>query len=287
MLLTVCAVLFPMAAHSGRDVVADGEFTVHVEDSETVLHARDRALKGAMNGIIADKFGTVVGKASFSNVSGGDGTGKAEYRSYSQFEVKGEWLETLEEPVFTDSYSGSDHFITVRVKGRIREIKSAPVSFQAKLLRQGTADWNESEDFHDGDSIYLSFVTPTRGFLAVYLDDNSGEVFRLLPYPKQEELPQLSADKRYVFFSRDRNVAPREIDRSLVNEYHLTCSSSKEVNELYIIFSPNSFSLHRHYGKSNYSLPRLSFDDFQKWLTKNRRIDTGMCVETKYIIISK
>ena len=66
----------------------------------------------------------------------------------------------------------------------------------------------------------------------------------------------------------------------------MTCSREIEYNDIYIIFSPNAFTKVNTNESTEDVLPRqLSFEDFQKWLVKLRKIDKEAIVNNKQISI--
>ena len=66
----------------------------------------------------------------------------------------------------------------------------------------------------------------------------------------------------------------------------MTCSREIEYNDIYIIFSPNAFTKANTNESTEDVLPRqLSFEDFQKWLVKLRKIDKEAIVNNKQISI--
>ena len=171
------------------------------------------------------------------------------------------------------------------VTGRIREIVSAGIDFLAKVLRNGTEEKFESSDFRSGDDMYLYFRSPVDGYLTVYLlDETTQEVFCLLPYRGSGDgAYRIQHDRPYILFSaKDEPQNP-----SLVDEYTMTCSREVEYNDLYVIFSPSSFSKANASASDDEVLPRqLSYEDFQKWLVKARKRDAQMSLVITNITIN-
>ena len=94
----------------------------------------------------------------------------------------------------------------------------------------------------------------------------------------------VEANKRYVLFSI-KNAAPEL--KPYVDEYTMTCSHEQEMNQVYVVFSTNSF-VKAIDNKHDEGLPReLSYDDFQKWLAKCRARDTNMVLKKTTITINK
>lgn len=123
------------------------------------------------------------------------------------------------------------------------------------------------------------------GYVAAYLIDNENTAYCLLPYKGQKEgNVRVEAGKRYVFGSVGC-AAPEE--KPIVDEYFMTCSQQQEVNQLYVIFSPNAF-----YKKVDCEidkgLPRmLSAEAFQEWLSACRMKDPQMNVSRKILTVTK
>ena len=282
----VCVVAGLFAVNSlwaqKMDVVEAG-YTFVIPDDMPPAKAMQVALQHAQLKAIADTYGTVVGITDVLTMTESD----TKMLSFGETEVKGEWIETIGEPEFIRSVRNNHFLVTARVKGRIREIVMAEVEFEAKILRNGYDDKFESEEFKDGDDLYLSFRSPVDGYLTVYLYDGADDVYCLLPYSGQSDgNVKVKAKKRHLIFSSRHPHSG--IKSHLIDEYTMTCTKPMEHNRLYVIFSPNMFTKALDNASSEEALPRvLSFQDFQKWLTKCRKRDLQMCVDVKTISISK
>lgn len=266
-------------AQKEKTVVA--EYTYIGSKSETIEQAEQRALEYAKIKAIADAFGTIVSQTNITH------TGNAEdnFMSISGSDVKGEWIETTKEPVFQSSIEDGMPVVKVTVKGRIREIVSAKVDFKSIVLKNGTEDKYASENFRNGDDLFVSFQTPTAGYVAVYLVDNDGQAFCLLPYQNQETgIYPVRANQHYVFFS-EQHAAPQE--RSLVDHLYMTCDRPTELNQLFVIFSPNEFTKAVD-NQVSVGLPRqLPETEFHKWLAKCRKHDTQMAIQKFTLSLKK
>lgn len=171
------------------------------------------------------------------------------------------------------------------VSGKARELVATQNSFVAKILKNGTEDRFESDNFKSGDELYLSYQSSTKGYVAVYLIDDSKNAYCLLPYQSsQDGKVGVDANTRYVFFN-SKTAAPL-FQPADVDEYKMTCEKAAETNYIYIISSPNPFI--KAIDNAVAGLPReLKYEDFQKWLTKNRTADKDMQVEIKNISVKK
>lgn len=243
-----------------------GEYTYHVPDNISLEEGKHTAIKRAKIQALADAFGTLVSQNNSTFVKNENGKSSVDFLSIGGSDVKGEWIETIGEPQFDIFYESNMLTIKVSIDGKAREIKNAGIDFEAKLLRNGTEEKYESDEFQNGDDLYLYFKSPINGYLAVYLlDENTQQVFCLLPYKSSgEPAYKIVHDKPYVFFSCQK----AEGNPNAVNEYTMTCEHSKEQDTIYIVFSPNMFA--KAFAEDEDTrLPRqLSLKEFQKWLGK-------------------
>lgn len=272
--LLLLFVLFTFPVFSQQMKTVEGEYTYHAPENVTPEEAKRTALDRAKIQALADVFGTIVSQTNSTHVQNRNGKSDIDFMSIGGSEVKGEWIETTGESQYSISYEQGMLVVKVSVKGKAREIVSAQIDIKVKVLRNGTEDRFESDEFHDGDDLYLSFVSPVSGYLAVYLVDAEQKAYCLLPYQKQEDgIYNIKSNKRYLFFNKKE--AEKELTH-LVDEYTMTCSKETERNTIYIVFSPNAFAKACDNSVSE-DLPReLDYADFQKWITKQRKHDEKM-----------
>lgn len=284
-LFILSLILSSLTALAQKLKTVEGKYTYHAPENVTMEQAKRTALDRAMIQALADEFGTIVSQSNATRVENQNGQTNIDFLSIGGSEVKGEWIETISEPIYNIRYEGDMLVVSVKVKGKAREIVSAGIDFQAKVLRNGTDDKFESDQFRSGDDLYLSFISPVSGYLAVYLVDADNQAYCLLPYRNQSEgIYPVKANQRYLFFNAKE--APQN-ERSNVDEYVMTCSRSSEQNQIYIIFSPNQF-VKATDNQSNATLPReLKFEDFQSWLTKCRKHDKEMNLRMISITINR
>lgn len=284
--VSVCIFLFCFVSLFAQKVKkVECEYIYHAPENISIEQAKIIALERAKIQALAEAFGTVVVQTNATHVENRNGNSEVDFLSVGGSEVKGEWLETIGEPEYNIFYEQNMLIVKVTVKGRAKEIVTSAIPLQAKILCNGTDDKFESDTFKNNDDLYLSFISPVSGYIAVYLIDNEKNAFCLLPYQNQQKgQMQISANQRYVFFSV--NDAPIEI-RSYVDEYVMTCTRTVEYNQVCIIFSPNPFFKAADTSETE-GLPRqLDFKSFQEWLVKCRKIDADMNVINKIIKIKK
>lgn len=262
----------------------DGEYTYIVPENVDLEKAKIIALERVKLQLIANEFGTIVSQSNSTLVKNKNGKSSVDFFSLGGSEVKGEWIETIGEPIYKTEVIGELLAVKVWIKGKIREINSPSIDFIAHILRNGTEDKFEDEAFKDGDDLFLSFQAPVNGYVAVYLVDNDNTAFCLLPYQNQDSgNVKIIANEKYVFFST--KLASDDL-RQYTEEYTMTCSYTQELNQIYVIFSQNPF-VKATDNKIKESMPRvLSNKEFQKWLSKNRIRDNRMTFKKYSITIT-
>jgi len=287
--LLIFFVIFTLPVCAQKTHNVKGEYTYYAPENVTPEQAKRTALENAKLMALADEFGTSMSEDVRSGGKVINGKSEEYFFSQGSSEVKGEWIETTDEPEYDIRYEGGQLIVTCRVKGKAREIVNAAIDFKAKVLCNGKEDKFESTQFKNEDDLYLSFQSPVNGYLAVYLEDGEGLVYCLLPYRAQKDgIYPIEANRHYLFF--DPKSAPAG-EQALVDEYFLTCNGSTEYNQIYIIFSPNQFTKASDSDKSvqdGLTLPRqLPREDFYKWLAKCRKHDVGMNVKKVGVTVEK
>lgn len=283
--LVITLTLFSLTVLAQKTKTVEGEYTYHAPENVTLEQARRTALERAKIQALADEFGTIVSQTELSRVENVNGKSDVNFLSFGGTEVKGEWIETIGEPIYNIRYEGNMLVISCSVKGKAREIVSAQIDFTAKVLRNGTEEKFESAEFRNGDDLYLLFQSPVKGYLAVYLMDADGQAFCLLPYRSQTEgVYPVKANQRYVFFNE--RLAPSS-ERPQVDEYVMTTDRSSEYNQIYVIFSPNQF-VKAVDDNARDGLPHeLKRETFHRWLAKCRKSDKDMNLRIFTITINK
>lgn len=278
-LLSVAVVSF---AQKVQKVTAT--YTYYVPENVTLEEAKHTALDRAKISAIADAFGTLVTQSNSTVITNQNGESDNRFFSLGGSEIKGEWVETTKEPTYNIRYEYGMLVVSVEVSGRIREIVSEGIDFTAKILRNGTEEKFESNEFRSGDDMYLFFKSPVDGYLTVYLlDETTREVYCLLPYKASAEgAYRIEHDQTYILFSaKDEKKNP-----NIVDEYTMTCGREEEMNDIFVIFSPNPFTKAVVNDSSDEVLPRqLSYEDFQKWLVKCQKKDNQISIKNKQINI--
>lgn len=281
--LLLFVLTLPASAQKAKKV--KGEFTYYALENESMVEAKRKALEQAKIKALADKFGVSVSENTESRGKIHNGQADENFIIIGGTEVKGEWIETTGEPQYDIRYEGGQLIVTCMVKGKAREIVASSIDFKAKVLCNGIEDKFENTHFKNGDDLYLSFFSPVKGYLAVYLEGEDGQVSCLLPYRCQKDgICPIDANRRYLFFD-PKSVPANEM--AMVDEYYMTCGDASEYNRVWIIFSPNPFTKASDNAVQE-NLPRqLSYGDFRTWLSKCRNRDKDMQLKEVGVTVEK
>lgn len=274
-------------AYSQKTKTVSASYTYYAPETMSIEEAKRTALDRAKIQAIADEFGTVVTQSTSTIISNNNGESDTRFFSIGGSDVKGEWIETIGDPVYDIKFE--NHFLVINcsVKGKAREIESSRVEFMAKPLRNGTSLKYESTEFKDGDDLFLYFKSPVSGNLAVYLlDEATQTVYSILPYKAEDAASTpVEGNKDYIFFSI------KEAERgqkNKVDEYTLSCSSQKEFNTLYVLFSPTEIGKKAGFNSKFEDKPiNIPYPDFRKWLLKALSKDKRLQLSPIVLSISK
>lgn len=267
LILLLLVLSMPLYAQKVKTVSAT--YTYHASETTSLDEAKRIAFDRAKIEAIANEFGTVVSQNSSTIVSNLNGNTSEQFYYFGGSEVKGEWIETLGDPGYEIQYVDHTLVVTCSVKGKARELKTAKIELTAKLLRNGTDLRFEANEFKDGDDMYLYFLSPINGNVAVYLlDEVSNRVYSILPYKRQNSITSLpvEANKENIFFSK--KAVEKEF-RAIVDEYSLSCENEKEFNTLYILFSTSEIGKGGGYENITDNEPNsTTYKEFKQWLSK-------------------
>lgn len=180
-----------------------GTYTYYAPENITLEEAKHIAVNRAKVSAIADAFGTLVTQNNATVISNTNGKSDNRFLSLGGSEVKGEWIETTNEPKFDIKYEQGQLIVSVVLKGVIREFPKNNLAFSFMILRNGTTEKYESDDFKNGDDMYLRFSSPTNGYLVGYMyDETSDMAVCILPYIAGNSVGNMKIEggKDYLFF---------------------------------------------------------------------------------------
>lgn len=279
------ALLIAALTMQAQTVTVEAEYTYCAPPNVSPVEAKAEAIKRARIEALEKQFGRLISSNSFLSIEKVGVKSRTLFNTLGESEVKGEWLRDLKEPkVLSMEYmEDMSTCITVQVKGEAMEIKSAPVKYDVKILRNGTEARFESDDFRENDRFYMSFRSPVSGYLAIYMIDDEGNAFRLIPYAfSNESSMPVDQDRNYILFSEKHGG----------EGIKTICEQPIEFNHIYTIFSSTPFtrSLDKGVSKNDDGIllpPTLSLKDFQKWFVDIRKHNKTLSVDRRTIRVTK
>lgn len=299
---TAVVALAALAASAFADdkVTATGHYYAPL--SMPPAQARQEAINRAQIDAIRNAYGASVAETSLSIQGGGEAGGRDSYFAIGECDVRGEWIETIGDTVWNIVPRDRETLYEVSMKGRIREIPGGRADLDVRLLYNGTdkdRDMVRNATYRVGDYMYIYFKSPVDGYLACYLgdDDDALTMQCLVPYDGMRDgVFPVEAGKEYVLFSRDD--ADEQL-RPLTRRLKMNARNDADINQVYIIFSPNKFVkapdsadmrssvTDPKTGKEISLMPRqASFATFQKWLAKNRKHDKELQIVKSLISVT-
>lgn len=265
-IIIIIITFLPLTSFSAKEKEVRGEYTYYLPYNVSRDKAEQIAFERARIQAIADEYGTVLTQHSRIDMRSSNGSENSDFWSSASALVKGEWVSTIGEPTFEAFIENGNFAIRCEVKGIAREITAPKAELDVRILCNGTTDAYESSTFKSGDNCYLAFTTPVKGAVVVYLEDEAGNMFCMLPYYAQSATcAPVTPGERHLFFTT--NEGDQE-------KYVLTTDKEIERNMVYVVFSQNEFikPIDKSNGKE-LSLKSLSAENFRNWLQKARALD--------------
>ena len=282
----ICLGLISFNVIAQKTLTVSSTYTYYAPKNMSVEEAERIALERTKIQALADAFGTFVTQSNSTVVSNENGNSDIHFFSLGGSDVKGEWIETIGEPKFDISFEERSVVVVCTVKGRAKEIKGNRVDFEVLTLRNAPNINFNTTQFNDGDDLFLYFKAPVAGYLNVFLlNTEEDEAFCLLPYKNSKTGAfYVDADKEYYLFSKDKD----EINKSIVDEYSLSASASKEFNDLVIIFSPNEYNKVNLKSQKEITVPKnTSISKFNEWLSKLKSKNNDISTSILTLTITK
>lgn len=290
------------AAHTlkaQRTIAVNGKSQILLNDSYCIGEVKRMAVDQAKINALEKAYGRVIvqGTSTYIEniITGEKVKTNTKMNTIANSMVKGEWVKTqkttLEWVVREKNNGGQELWLMCEIKGSAREIKDSKVDFEAFTMNCNTnADKCKTGQFKSRDELYMYFKAASKGHLSIFMEE-SGTVYRLLPYPNMHEAYQdavpVTADQAYTLFSEKhydyfKNSTPDEI-----MEYIMTTGGKSQLfNRIFVVFSKKAFKkplLSEH----STGLKVISPDKFQKWLGANRAVDPLFQVKTLDITITQ
>lgn len=273
-----------------------GSAEVLILDNNLIKKYEFEAQQAAINNALYEAFGSSV---------------VTNYELLSQTEMKGQslisasekriqfvntypngiWKKELKTPIYT-SYKDEkgNWWLRCEVFGLAEQFTVPPVNFIARTLDGEDFIKDETINFISGESGYIYFRSPVKGFICVFYDDFK-TVQRCFPYNSMgNEMFPVHAETEYVLFSQ--NPLGFGTDSLLVDEVEFFTDDELEYNQFYILYTPEQIALP---AVNNYTISdqkyttfkSLTRSDFQKWLQKCRMRNIDLQVKIIGITITR
>ncbi|MDE7159872.1 MAG: DUF4384 domain-containing protein [Muribaculaceae bacterium] len=271
-------------AFSGAVPVA-GEGIYYLEGRDNLEYARSMAIQAARADAIGRAFGTAVTASSHSAIDYvSDGGERNSFSSVMKSLQRGVWVRDIEEPKVETFLDGDGSFgFKASVRGLARELKSIPVETRGRVLtgdRTRGATPHEADRLRVGEEFYFSFKAASDGWLAVYMCDEDGTVYRVAP--------TVRSGLGVIPVTADVTVVVR--DDYLKNVADIRDAGEREVyNRVMFIFSPTPFTLPLSTDADVASgiPPTMDYDRFHTWLQEMAVADEHFTVSWQTIRIRR
>lgn len=263
--------LLSFATYAQKTETVTAAYTYYAPENISLEEAKHIAVNRAKVEAIANAFGTLITQNNATVISNKEGESLNRFFPLGGSEVKGEWIETIKEPVFDIRYEQGTLMVNVSLKGIIREAPKNSLSFSSTILRNGTSMKYESDDFRNGDDMYLRFSAPTDGYLVAYMyDETTGMAVCLLPYiaDNSKGNVKIKGGEDYLFFKKI------SLDDT-ADEYTLTVTNEKpEFETLYLVFATHPiYMVTDKVCKNDLGMRYVPYKTLAKWLVDNRKND--------------
>ncbi|MDE7411609.1 MAG: DUF4384 domain-containing protein [Paramuribaculum sp.] len=248
-------------------------------DNLTLKEAKIKCVESAKLEALKKEFGTLVTSVDMLSDKVVNDVISSVFLSDVSSTVKGEWLGDERDPEISIEYVDGNLVFTAKVWGRAREVIRATTDVKWHIQKDLDGVKIDSDNFMDGERIFVRFQSPADGYVAIYLVTDDQTVC-LLPYRKDNTgRYKIKGGKEYLFF--DRTVDPS------ASYYKLNTDKPLEYNQLVMIFSPNPFTKCIDKSGDILHLNALNQTDFAKWLLKNQRADKEMMIERRWLAIQE
>jgi len=299
-------ICFPVFSQIERKAI--GEYKMKVENNVTWDDAVKQATQLAQINAIEDVFGKVITQDNSTYISnkqkGDDVQTNSTFNFISNSYVKGEWIEDIEVPKIEKIQDGNDIWIKVTVKGKVREITTLENKFEVHTLSCAELKCR-TQQFNDGQDIYVAFKSPEDGFLTIYLSDPEMKyTFLYLPYQSSttyKKCVPIAADKQYIFFTKSFDYFNEKGNISeLIGS--VETGNNSEKYQLWLLFSTEPIDkpaldeetittkkfLDKVSINQGYTLPKgIDSDKFREWLQKYRVINKKVQLGSLFFNVSK
>ena len=156
------------AQEKAKVKTVEDSYLYEIPSNVSYAQACQFALVKAQNAAIEKEFGTSVSQNDVVLISNENGQSSTSFHSMTSGQVRGVWLGDVAEPKFERVLHEGRDLLKVTVKGKIRELVTAGVEFEAKPLRVQPDKKLASDTFKNGEDFFLYFKSPVSDPERVY-----------------------------------------------------------------------------------------------------------------------
>lgn len=282
-----------------RTIAVNGKSQILLNDSYCIGEVKRVAVDQAKINALEKAYGRVIvqGTSTYIEniITGKKVKTNTKMNTIANSMVKGEWIKTkktsLEWRVRQKAQGGQELWLICEIKGSAREVKESKVDFEVFTMNCNTnPNKCKTEQFKSREEMYMYFKAASKGYLSVFMEE-SGTVYRLLPYPNMHEAYQnavpIQADQPYTLFSARHYEYFKKSTPDEIMEYIMATGSKPQLfNRMFVVFSKKAFKkplLSEHSTGLKVTTP----DKFQKWLGANRALDPLFQVKTLDITVTQ
>lgn len=277
---------FANFAQKEKEVKAS--YSMELPKNITMEELEQRCVEQARLKAIGEAFGFVVSETTVDNTQESNAGFNNSFAVLTKTNVQGEWLRDKTEPQVNWEPSGKTLKLTANVHGVIREF---PRTGKAKIeihLSNDKLMSNEVTQFKNGQDLFASFQTSSKGQLSVfYVDHSTEEVYRLIPSATSNDLNtvEVQSDKIYQLF---QTSSPFPENKSIPGlELGLPAGKTIQMDELVFIYSPADIRKPSLTYNADAKMYLMKFTDFDEWKTTSVQSNSETVVKSVAISIVK
>ncbi len=249
----------------------------------TPAEARIEAIERARIYAIADNFGTSVDQHMSTTITNEDQRSHTSTFFMGESDVRGIWIKDVKEPLVQQEIIGEFILTRVSVKGVARERSMAEITFDVCIYNRKEDNEKPMKTVIPTSSFYqkngtlsdffMKFKSPIAGYMLAYFIDEQGDAYLVAPNREATDGAYIvDAETEYTFFSKHH----ADKTQMATDEIVVGTTKQREINQLYILFSPNKLpkapTEPGHIivmgNMSGTTPPFTSHKDFQKYLTR-------------------
>ena len=237
---------------------------------------------------IGDAFGYLISETTVDKTQENSAGFNSSFAVLTKTNVQGEWLRNTSEPQLNWEPANKTLKLTATVNGVIREF---PKTGKAKIEIHLSNDPKMSNDitlFKDGQDLFASFQSSSKGNLSVfYIDHSSNEVYRLIPSASSNDknTVEVLSDKVYSLF---QTVSPFSENKS-IPALSLSLPNGKDIqmDELVFIYSPADIRKPSLTYNADARMYLMNYNDFEQWKTSSVQANPEAVIKSIAISIIK